>query len=212
MAKTARLKLWLQIAQLKVWQDGMVSLAYAWWANVWMWIYALHAPGKKMKKKQTWSFHTHLLTPFSNTWHIHNAALAIVPFSWPTTICDAFTALYVCVSSNCSKWLRGSSKKRMKDWGGGGGLVLVHSCWPTCNAISAAGQSPSGGVSPCMVLFLDDIFTYHPYHPSPPHPIPHTRVHILNVLFVPVPNIFGATFSLYSADRTFVLLKNHFMP
>jgi len=96
MAKTARLKLWLQIAQLKVWQDGMVSLAYAWWANVWMWIYALHAPGKKMKKKQTWSFHTHLLTPFSNTWHIHNAALAIVPFSWPTTICDAFTALYVC--------------------------------------------------------------------------------------------------------------------
>jgi len=119
--------------------------------------------------------------------------------------------LYMCVSSNCSKWLRGSSKKRMKDWGGRG-LVLVHSCWPTCNAISAAGQSPSGGVSPCMVLFLDDIFTYHPYHPSPHHPTPHTRVHILNVLFVPVPNIFGATFSLYSADRTFVLLKNHFMP
>jgi len=51
MAKTARLKLRLQIAQLKVWQDGMVSLAYAWWANVWMWIYALHAPGKKTKKK-----------------------------------------------------------------------------------------------------------------------------------------------------------------
>jgi len=58
-----------------------------------------------------------------------------------------------------------------KDEGlGRGGLVLVHSCWPTCNAISAAGQSPSGGVSPCMVLFLDDIFTYHPYHPPPPSP------------------------------------------
>lgn len=57
--------------------------------------YALHAPGKK--NKPTWPFHTHLLTPFSDTWHIHNAALAIVPFSWPTTICDAFTVCEVCV-------------------------------------------------------------------------------------------------------------------
>lgn len=75
------------------------------------------------------------------------------------SLCVKCVCVCVSVCSNCSKWLRGSSKKI---WGG---MVLVHSCWPTCNAISAAGQSPSAGTSPWLVLFLDDIFTYHPFHP-----------------------------------------------